>query len=245
MVLDFELKELITPFLEIFLVPFLIGSIVYRIRKDKKENRQVSNVKYIILIAFILDYYAGFINIGFWQEWIPIEWRSPGSEEGLGLNTFQTGAVVTLGLCLVFYLHGWDRVLYMPLYLYGGIIMYFLWTGHDELFPFYVYGGGILSLIMLFNASIKMRENNAFGLAIFYFISFISLFLQIVPDVDKTYLPLIIPFITYGFGVIYAFGLFKPFKENVPETLQEEQADAEIQGATVSTHVEVELNHDS
>lgn len=207
------------------LVPMvMLGSILVRIRSDIRTKGGTSKVKFLIMVAFILEIYSGIINLPIIRGGLIPETFYPSTDEGIGLGSAQTGAVVVLGMVLVFYLFGWERLLYMPIYLYGAIIFYFLISGLDDIFPVFVYAGGIFALVMLYIASFKMRENNALGLTVFYTISFGDIIISPMMA-EGALFPYFYSFILYTFGIIYALGLFKPFKEvTTPEAKGEDNS---------------------
>ena len=215
--------------------PLLIGSVVYRIRNDLKNKGATSQVKYIMLTAFLLELFQATIALLFLFDVIPESLDTPDISHGLGLNNLQTGAVVALGLYLVFYLYGQEKLLYLPAYMFGAIILYKIISGRDELFPWFIYVGGIFAITMMFFASIKMRENNAIGLSIFYLFLFGQI--MITPILGGNWEILFIwNLITFGFGIIYALGLFKPFKEEVDENEPIEEDTTQQETKVVEAH---------
>ncbi|MBN2153852.1 MAG: hypothetical protein JW839_20510 [Candidatus Lokiarchaeota archaeon] len=182
--------------------------------QERNQRGKITVVKKLVLIAFFIEFLSGFANFIFMMDWLPT--TSPfylsSSDEGLAINTLPTALTVTLGLSFVFYIFGIEQLQFAPAYTMAAIIIYyFVSGGHSEIFPFYIYIGGIAALILLYIASIRLKDNYALGLAMFYSFLFLGIVLNLVGVEDESIMVVATSLISYGFGIYYATGLFKPF----------------------------------
>lgn len=188
---------------------------VRRMINEHKRLGKVTAVKKIVLIAFFIELCSGFMNLIFIANWLPAvpPFYVNSSGDGIALDTITTGLTVTIGISFVFYLFNFERLFYTPFYAMLAIIFYyFVSGGHSELFPYYVYIGGVGALLLLYIASFRLHDNYAIGLAIFYTIAFLEVVLLMLGLDGNSIIVAVAEFCAYAFGIIYATGVFKPFK---------------------------------
>jgi hypothetical protein len=213
---DFLLYEIIKDYLMVIIIPIMLASHGRRMFIDKRERGVVTVVKKIVFVAFVIQFMSGFINIlfdyGVLPRTAPLYISS--SNEGLALNTLTTALTVTVGLYFVFFLFNMERLLYTPFYAMGAIILYlFASGGHSEIYPYYMYIGGIAALVLIFAASFRLRDDYALGLAIFYAFSFLDIIFYMFNLTTSLVPAASLLVATYVFALIFAFGYFKPFEK--------------------------------
>lgn len=144
--------------------------------------------------------------------------------------------MVVTGMMFVFYINEWDVVLFLPVYIYIGGIIFYIATGIGWFFETYLIFGGLFTLIMVYEAGFRVRDDDALGLGVYYSFEFAAFLLPSV---------LMIQIVTPLFGIIYAVGLFKPFeliekgKQENKEESGKSAADSDIDDAPlVSSTIE-------
>jgi hypothetical protein len=202
----------------IIAMSIVIALHAHRMNVEKKQKGNVSMVKKLVLAAFIIEIISGFTYLPFAAGWIPVAqpWWADSFGEGIALNTVTILFTVMVGLILVFYLFNFERLFYTPAYAAAAILLYFLLTGHSELFQYYVYIGAISALLFIFIAGIHLRDNYALGLAVFYTIDFIQVVLLAVGLNGNSIAVIVAEFSIYAFGIFYATGAFRPFRATAP-----------------------------
>jgi hypothetical protein len=198
-----------------FVTPIILISITRRALAYKRQTGTIGFLRKLIIVTFMAELLRDLINFGIMMNLIPSAWMVPGSQVGLGINTVATGLTVTIGLTFTFYLLSWERAYYAPEYIFAAMVAYlFISSGHSEEYPYFVYIGGALALVLFIKATIHIKDNNAMGLAMYFLIGFANMITTILFDpATASMLGIIIITGRYAFGLVYAFGLFRPFKE--------------------------------
>lgn len=180
-------------------------------RKIFKEKRVTGQYNYIRLITFSI--FTCFAIMSVLEYLVHISWF-PFLNEIFGYNTetinlysILIGTMVSLGLTLIFYANRWETFYYASLFFFGGMVIFYYFTGFDAWVDGYIQIAAIASLVFIYITSFRVRDNGALGLAIFFTLAFSTLIL------DLSFVNQII-IITYNiFIVIFSLGYFKIFKE--------------------------------
>ncbi|MFX1317026.1 MAG: hypothetical protein ACFE9T_14280, partial [Promethearchaeota archaeon] len=112
-------------------------------------------------------------------------------------------------LTLICYINRWEALYYTAIFFYSGMTIFFLLTDYDEGLAYYTNIAGAIDILFLYFTGIRVKDNGALGLAIFFSLAFSTLFLE-----D----PLISRIINLGyiaFIVYFSLGFFKPLKQEV------------------------------
>jgi hypothetical protein len=211
----FQANEVLEILIIFIVAPIMIVAHGRRMIIEKAERGSVSIVKKIILIAFILEFLSGFSNFIFLVDWLPSvpPFRLNSFDDGLGINTIVTGLVVTIGLTLVVYMFNLERIQFTPAYVIAAIILYYFASGgHSELYPYYIYIGGVAGLLFMYLASFRLKDNFALGLSLFYTLTFLKQIVGMMGEGVNIAVPIVLTIIPYIFGLIFVSGHFKPFK---------------------------------
>ena len=139
------------------------------------------------------------------------------------LNTISTGIVVLAGLMFAIFINNWKSLQYLPFFFFIGTIWLYLTTGSIELFLNFNTVGGVLALIGIFEVAIRVKDNNSLGLAVFFVLQFVSFIFN-----TNIVLLFSINFVAYAFGLYYAAGKFKWFKDE-----EEALTDAQDESYTI------------
>ncbi|HME55690.1 MAG TPA: hypothetical protein VKM55_26015 [Candidatus Lokiarchaeia archaeon] len=209
----------ITDFLAAYYVlavmAIMIALHVRRMYQERAARGTITTVKKLVLVAFVVEFCSGFTYLIFAANWLPavLPWWDPTSGNIIALNTVTIGFTVSTGLVLVFYLFHFERLMYTPLYAVAAMILFFFVSGHSDLYPYYVYIGATCALVFLFIASFRLRDNYALGLGFFYLLDFIENIFKMIGFDGNSPIVFVAEICTYAFGIFYATGFFKPFKQ--------------------------------
>ncbi len=202
-----------------------------RMLRDKRKHGTVNVIKKIVLCGFICELARAFINhifaIGLLPKIPP--YYSTSSIYGIALNTMTSPILATLGLSLALYIFNFERIQYLPAYSIGAILLFYVVSGSTVMYSLYVAVGALLGLSLLFIAAIKIRDNYALGLALFFILDFSELILVALGFAGEPLVMFVQAIVAYGFGVFYASGRFRIFKIKVTK----EPSPEEVQTAPV------------
>ncbi|MFX0101278.1 MAG: hypothetical protein ACFFCS_17020 [Candidatus Hodarchaeota archaeon] len=211
------------------IIMFLV--MLRKVYLDMKERGSFNTVRLAILVAFALEVYSVFIEDWFYTWGIfPMEWKV--SSDEIGPNSLGKGVVVALGLYLTFYMLEWKPLKFTGAYFFIGMVTYFLITGIDFMYFWYIVIGGVIGVTSMIVVGSKLRDNGAIGLGIFYLIAFIGVVVGMVPEISyigSVRIPQLIFITEFAFGICFSFGLFKPYKEVQPQAQPQEQQDIVMQ----------------
>lgn len=196
----------------LIVIPFATIILGRKTLKEKREIGRFNNIRVVILSIFItfsilvaLEFLSNSsaLNLTLLTEWFG------GSFDGFSLYTFLIGTVATLGLTLITYANRFEILYYTSIFFYGGMTIFYIFTGFDFWLMPYIYFAGACSIIFLYLTAFRVKDNGALGLAIFFTIAFGTVLIE---DVLITRFAVIAYDI---FIIIFALGYFKPFKPEV------------------------------
>lgn len=203
-----ENLRLIGYLLSATLIPFATLNIGKKILKEKKESGKYNNIRLITFGIFTCFALMSFI------EYLVEMSLFPGDLFGynitsVNLYSILIGTMVSLGLCLVFYANKLEAFYFISLYIFVGMIIFYYLTGYSTWVEGYIQFTAIISLVFMYFTSLRVKDNGALGLAIFFTLAFSTLIIEI------SFINQIIILIYNVFILIFSLGLFKPFKEEV------------------------------
>jgi len=180
-------------------------------RKVLKEKRSTGQYNYIRLMTFgiflcfaIMSVLEYFVELSLF----PLLGDIFGYNiESINLYSILIGTMVSIGVCLVFYANRLEPLYFVSFFIFGGMVIFYYLTGFDAWIEIYILIAGIGSLGFMYLTTFRVKDNGAFGMAIFFTLAFSTLVIEI-SLVNQ------IVILSYNiFVLIFALGLFKPFKE--------------------------------
>jgi len=189
------------------LATILIGR---KLLKEKKATGKLNDIRALIFFIFfsfsnlvILEFLVG---TQFYSSPLLAELFG-GNLGGFNIYSMVIGLIASLGLMMVAVANRWDFLHYTSLFFFGGMVLLYLFTGFESLLTPYIYFAGGTSIVFLYLTGIRVKDNGALALAIFFTVAFGS---AIFENPMATSISVIIYDI---FVLIFSFGLFKPFKQ--------------------------------
>jgi len=198
---DLGYLDTLENYMQIIVIPLIAIIIAIRLKREKKQTEQLNIIRLIILLVFVSFTYL--ISVEFIYQETAI--GNYISEEIYGSNSL-TFSLYNLGLVL--YANQIESMYLFPYFAFGGMILFFLFTGFGEWIMWYIYISSIIGLSFLYLTSFRIKDNGSLGIAIFFTMAFATLFMS-----ELDYAGNITSLIYCCFGIIFALGLFKPFKE--------------------------------
>ena len=210
-----DIIELVANYLGIIIIPIMT---IILGRKVILERRQINKFNMIRLIIFCI-----FLSISWLLLWEFLYETTPlgdvlNAELVISINTFSfysfgLGFMITLAISIVGYANRWESLYFISFFIYIGMFIVFLLTGYAIFLLPYVFAGGVIAVVFLIATGIRLKDNSSLGLAIFATLIFPTLFSFAEETIVGQIFSLIYPI----FGIIFALGYFKLFKEKVVE----------------------------
>ena len=113
-------------------------------------------------------------------------------------------------MVLIFYLNKWEVLYFAQLYFFGGMCVFYLFTGFYEWLDMYIKLVGIINIVFLYFTAFRVKDNGALGVAVFFSLAFSVIIIEEMPFVIR-----IIMFSYIGFIIFFSLGYFKPFNQEV------------------------------
>ena len=191
------------------LATILIGR---KLLKEKKVTGKLNDIRALIFFIFfsfsnlvILEFLVG---TQFYSSPLLAELFG-GNLDGFNIYLMVIGLIASLGLMMVAAANRWDFLHYTSLFFFGGMVLLYLFTGFESFLTPYIYFAGGTSIVFLYFTGFRVKDNGALALAIFFTVAFGS---AIFENAMATSISVIIYDI---FVLVFSFGLFKPFKQEV------------------------------
>lgn len=194
------------------LIPLATAILGRKLFKEKSVTGAFNPIKLITFTIFACFSIMSVLELIVQMNWLPfINGIFGYNVETLNLYSILIGIMVSLGLTLIFYANRWEVLYYSALMFFGGMVLFYYYTGFDAWIQSYIIIAGACSLLFMYLTSFRIKDNGAFGLAIFYTLVFSTLLLSM------PYVTQIIILVYNGFILIFSLGFFKPFKQEVAE----------------------------
>lgn len=194
------------------LIPLATAILGRKLFKEKSATGAFNPIKVITFTIFACFSIMSVLEFIVEMNWFPLLNAIFGYNiESVNLYSILIGTMVSLGLTLIFYANRWEVLYYTALMFFGGMVLFYYYTGFDAWLQGYIYIAGGCSLLFMYLTSFRIKDNGAIGLAIFYTLVFSTLLLS------APYVTQIIILIYNGFILIFSLGFFKPFKQEVVE----------------------------
>ena len=178
-----------------------------------REKRRVGKYNYVRLIIFtvftcfatlsVLEYLTH-LNI---FPWLNLIFGYSTTE--INLYSILIGTMVSLGLVLVAYANRWEMLYFTPLVFFGGMVVFYFATGFDAWLEMYIQIAGVIVLVFLYFTALRVKDNGALGLAIFFTLVFSTVIID---------MSLINQFIIIAYNIfmmVFVLGYFRVFKKEV------------------------------
>lgn len=180
---------------------------IVRIRKGYKATGYINWVRTFLLLTITVDFifHGLFSFMSQFTSNAITDFLFTGIAGGKSLSSWANGFIVMFGLMLAAYVNRKDSLLFFPIFFQVGAIVFYYLTGNFAIEEMSTQIFGVIALLALYEAGIRVKDNNALGFAIMYTMQFVTVF-ELEPVLSS-----IISSVGYLFGVFLAAGLFRPF----------------------------------
>lgn len=210
-----DLVEVVGNYLGIVVIPIMTIILGQKVFRERKQINKFNMIRFINFCIFLT--LSWLLLWEFLYESTPLgDFFIPEliiSIETFSLYSFGFGFMITLALAMVTYTNRWESLYYISFFIFAGMFIVFL-LGITEITIFllpYIFAGGVISVVFLYATGFKLRDNGSLGLAIFATLLFPTLV------AEKTIVGQVLAIAYPIFGIIFALGYFKLFKDKVVE----------------------------
>jgi hypothetical protein len=195
----------------LIIFPLITIILVRKLIQEKEKTGKLNKVRLIIISIFGALYWAFFWEfIAFETPLVPKEFIGFQVDD-FSLYNFGLGLTVSLGVTLGAYIYRLKPFYFTSLFIFFGLFFLYLYAGTSLILMPFVYVCGTIALIFLFYTGISLKDNGALGLAIFFLLNFIALFIP-----EEGILELInhsLNIFVFSYALYFALGFFTPYKE--------------------------------
>lgn len=138
------------------------------------------------------------------QANIPLSWIDT-DYSTIVVQSLSVPVVIVCGLYIVGHANKWVILKIVPIIYYAVVILLIVLFDFNLLYLASMLIGYLAILVFLIFTGVKLKDNGALGLAIFFI-------LTTFVGVTDFYIKFILGIIAYCFGIYFALGYFKPFK---------------------------------
>ena len=180
---------------------------IIRIIKAYKATGHINWVRTLLLLTITVDFifHGIFSFMRLYTSNAITEFLYSGIGGNVSLSSWANGTIVMFGLMLAAYVNRKDSFLFFPVFMQVGAIVFYYITGIFTIEDYYTYVFGVISIVALYEAGIRVKDNFALGFAIMYTLQFVTVF-----GINPVFAS-IVSSVGYLFGIFLAAGIFHPF----------------------------------
>jgi hypothetical protein len=189
----------------VFALGTMIAFMLQRNVKQYKEANRWNWARFLMILSFAFSLFSHVVLFGFYGlDLQGFESLIGTSISKATLNTTFIATTLMFSSMFAFYINQWDRLLLFPLFVQVGAI-FMTFTLKEINFEFYyIMIFGVISIIFLFEAGIRLKDNMALGIGI------MGLF-QMIASFGNFWFESILSLVSVAFGAITITGLFRVF----------------------------------
>ena len=190
-------------------IPMATLILGWKLQKDKKEVGKYNIIRLIIFSTFLNFSILAITEFLLRNTPFTTPFMDEIFSAEFGIYNTSVAIMVTLGLTLIFYINRWEVLHFSAIFFFIGMFFLYLFTGFYAWLEDYTTIAGAASIIFLYFTAIRMKDNGALGIAVFFTLAFSTQFIQ------EALLSRIIIISYVAFIVIFSLGLFRIFKQEV------------------------------
>lgn len=185
----------------------MVGFMVARNVRQYQDAKIWNWARFFMIMSFFASALSHIILIGYHSLGID------GFESLIGtsiteptVNTILITTTICFSSMFAAYINGWDSLVLLPLFIQIGALIFTFLIGTINFEYYYIMVFGVLSIIALWEAGIRLKDNMAMGIGIMST-------LQLIASFGGFYFQTALSLIGITFGAITIMGLFRPYKE--------------------------------
>ncbi|MHA1848146.1 MAG: hypothetical protein ACTSXU_10910 [Promethearchaeota archaeon] len=216
--------QLFISFFDFIAISIILIVSLLRLNKERKVTGKLNLLRFqinlVIFLLFIQLVFKLFSTLGYLPE--------VSSYSEFGYNTLLVGLQISIAFIVVFQVYNILYVKYAPLYFFIGLVFFNLTTGTNILYAYFIYIGGPLMVFGLISIGIMSKNNNPLGLGIYALLLFSNILRYFMPGDIALIYDFVTSIIGHLFGIIFAFGKFRIYKEHAKVDEREEALNVEV-----------------
>ncbi len=137
--------------------------------------------------------------------------HSANNLEDITFFSIGVAFMVTFALITIAYANRWESLYLTLIFILGGSLIFYFFTGNINIYPIYIYASAFLGLIFFYLTAFRLRDNGSLGLGVLFTLAFLSLIF------GEAIIGQLFNIATSIFGLIFALGYFNLFKRKEDE----------------------------
>lgn len=183
--------------------------LIIKLRAYHKKTETYDIIRTMIIIWFFCILWFNTWEFLYYNtplnEVIPSIWMAT-DYSSIVVQSLSVPIVIIVGLFIVGKINQWKILEIFPFAYFAIIIGLTLLFNLGLLYFISMLVSYLLVLVFLFYTGLRVKDNDALGLAIYFMITMFV-------GVTESYPKFILGIISYIFGIIFALGYFKPYKK--------------------------------
>ncbi|MCK4287408.1 MAG: hypothetical protein KAX18_14455, partial [Candidatus Lokiarchaeota archaeon] len=159
-------------------IPMATLILGWKLQKDKKEVGKYNIIRLIIFSTFLNFSILAITEFLLRNTPFTTPFMDEIFSADFGIYNTSVAIMVTLGLTLIFYINRWEVLHFSAIFFFAGMFFLYLFTGFYAWLEDYTTIAGAASIIFLYFTAIRMKDNGALGIAVFFTLAFSTQFIQ-------------------------------------------------------------------
>ncbi len=183
----------------------MIGLMMHRNMKQYRETNKFNIARFLMALSFSCSFFSHIILLGY--NGLGIQ----GFEQLIGvtimefsINTALIAGTIMFSSMFAAYINGWDAFLLFPAFLFVGAVVMNILVPEFNFVTYFIFIFGIASIISLFEAGIRLKDNMGLGIGIMSLV-------QMLASFGGYWVSTGMSLASLAFGLITITGLFRPF----------------------------------
>lgn len=185
----------------------MVAFMMQRNLKQYRETKRFNFARMLMALSFIFSIFMYVLTVGYYG----LEIQALDGWIGVGIQDF-TANTVFMCLTIMFsatfaaYINGerFEAFVLFPAFIFIGAFVLSIFVPEITFLFYYIMTFGVISMIALFEAGIRLKDNMALGIGIMSALQFIASFFSLYVSTALSLGALV-------FGAISITGLFRPF----------------------------------
>ena len=183
----------------------MVAFMMHRNFKQYRETKRINFARLLMALSFFFSILSHMLKLGYYGMQIQLldGWIGEGIQE-FTANTVFTCLTIMFSSTFAAYINKWDAFVLFPAFIFIGAFIMNILVPEIAFLSYYIMTFGTISMIALFEAGIRLKDNMALGIGIYSLLNLITSFLSLYYAITLSMIGLI-------FAAITVAGLFRPF----------------------------------
>ena len=183
----------------------MIAFMMHRNLKQYRQTNRFNKARMLMAFSFVCSFFSHVILLGYHGlEIQQFEQLIGVTIMEFSINTVLIAGTIMFSSMFAAYINRWESLVLFPTFLYAGVIVMNILIPEINFVTYYIFTFGVASIIALFEAGIRLKDNMGLGIGIMSFT-------QMVASFGGFWFSTAMSLASLTFGAITITGLFRPF----------------------------------